>query len=160
MVFDDVLAVALTPWGLLVLGLVIGSFLNVVIHRLPLISEADWKVDALDSVGGGPGNADFTEAPEQIQRDVSTGPSLTVAMQTTNIFPVMVLQMTSIGEESGALDGMLLKTADTFDQETSQAMDRMLAALVPIVTLVLAAVVGVVIIAVLVPLYDLTNSIG
>jgi leader peptidase (prepilin peptidase)/N-methyltransferase len=51
MVFDDVLAVALTPWGLLVLGLVIGSFLNVVIHRLPLISEADWKVDARDILG-------------------------------------------------------------------------------------------------------------
>ena len=51
MVFDDVLAVALTPWGLLFLGLVIGSFLNVVIHRLPLISEADWKVDARDILG-------------------------------------------------------------------------------------------------------------
>ena len=64
------------------------------------------------------------------------------------------------GEESGALDGMLLKTADTFEQETGLALDRMLAALVPVVTMVLAAVVGMVILAVLSPIYDLTNVIG
>ena len=61
---------------------------------------------------------------------------------------------------SCALDGMLLKTAETFEQETAQVLDRMLAALVPAITLVLAAVVGVVIIAVLVPLYDLTGAIN
>ena len=59
-----------------------------------------------------------------------------------------------------ALDGMLLKTAETFEQETAQVLDRMLAALVPAITLVLAAVVGVVIIAVLVPLYDLSGAIN
>ena len=68
--------------------------------------------------------------------------------------------MVQVGEESGALDAMLLKTADTFEQETAQAMDRMLAALVPVITLVLAAVVAVVIIAVLVPLYDLAGAIN
>ena len=60
-------------------------------------------------------------------------------------FPRLALQMMQVGEESGALDSMLLKTADTFEQETSVAMDRLLAALVPAVTLVLAGVVGVVI---------------
>ena len=65
-----------------------------------------------------------------------------------------------MGEESGALDAMLLKTADTFEQETSVAMDRLLAALVPAVTLVLAVIVGVVILAVLSPIYDLTSVIG
>jgi general secretion pathway protein F len=68
--------------------------------------------------------------------------------------------MIQVGEESGALDAMLLRTADTFEQETSLAMDRMLAALVPAVTLLLAGVVGVVILAVLTPIYDLTNVIG
>jgi general secretion pathway protein F len=65
-----------------------------------------------------------------------------------------------VGEESGALDTMLLKTADTFETETGAAMDRMLAALVPVVTMLLAGVVGVVIMAVLSPIYDLTNAIG
>jgi general secretion pathway protein F len=68
--------------------------------------------------------------------------------------------MIQVGEESGALDAMLLKTADTFEQETSVAMDRLLAALVPAVTLVLAVIVGVVILAVLSPIYDLTSVIG
>ena len=68
--------------------------------------------------------------------------------------------MIQVGEESGALDGMLLKTADTFEQETAIAMDRMLAALVPAVTLVLATIVGIVILAVLSPIYDLTSVIG
>ena len=68
--------------------------------------------------------------------------------------------MIQVGEESGALDAMLLKTADTFEQETSIALDRMLAALVPAVTLVLATIVGIVILAVLSPIYDLTSVIG
>lgn len=72
----------------------------------------------------------------------------------------LALQMIQVGEESGALDAMLLKAADTFEQETSLAMDRMLAALVPAVTLVLALVVGLVILAVLSPIYDLTSVVG
>jgi len=68
--------------------------------------------------------------------------------------------MIQVGEESGALDTMLLKTADTFEAETGMALDRMLAALVPVVTMLLAGVVMVVILAVLTPIYDLTNAIG
>jgi general secretion pathway protein F len=68
--------------------------------------------------------------------------------------------MIQVGEESGALDTMLLKTADTFENETGLALDRMLAALVPTVTMVLAVVVGVVILAVLSPIYDLTSVVG
>jgi len=75
-------------------------------------------------------------------------------------FPRLALQMIQVGEESGALDTMLLKTADTFEQETARSIDRMLSAMVPSITLVLASVVGLVIIAVLVPMYDLTNAIG
>ncbi|MEO5962744.1 MAG: type II secretion system F family protein, partial [Thermomonas sp.] len=92
--------------------------------------------------------------------DVKNGVGLSQALSKGKRFPRLALQMIQVGEESGALDAMLLKTADTFEQETSVAMDRMLAALVPAVTLVLALVVGIVILAVLSPIYDLTSVIG
>ncbi len=92
--------------------------------------------------------------------DVKNGVGLSLALSKGKRFPRLALQMIQVGEESGALDSMLLKTADTFEQETSVAMDRLLAALVPAVTLVLALVVGIVILAVLSPIYDLTNVIG
>ena len=92
--------------------------------------------------------------------EVKNGIGLSVALGKGKRFPRLALQMIQVGEESGALDAMLLKTADTFEQETSVAMDRLLAALVPVVTLVLALVVGLVIMAVLSPIYDLTNVVG
>ena len=92
--------------------------------------------------------------------EVKNGIGLSAALGKGKRFPRLALQMIQVGEESGALDAMLLKTADTFEQETSIAMDRLLAALVPAVTLVLATVVGMVILAVLSPIYDLTSVIG
>lgn len=92
--------------------------------------------------------------------EVKNGIGLSAALGKGKRFPRLAMQMIQVGEESGALDHMLLKAADTFEQETAQAMDRMLAALVPVVTLVLAAVVAMVIIAVLVPLYDLAGAIS
>ena len=92
--------------------------------------------------------------------EVKNGIGLSAALAKGKRFPRLALQMIQVGEESGALDTMLLKTADTFEQETSIALDRMLAALVPAVTLVLATVVGIVILAVLSPIYDLTSVIG
>ncbi|MGO1718740.1 MAG: type II secretion system protein XpsF [Luteimonas sp.] len=100
--------------------------------------------------------ADVDAAAEQVKG----GAGLSTALGRGGRFPRLALQMIQVGEESGALDAMLLKTADTFEQQTSQALDRMLAALVPAVTLLLAAIVMVVILAVLVPIYDLTNVIG
>lgn len=91
---------------------------------------------------------------------VKNGRALSASLGAGKRFPRLALQMIQVGEESGALDTMLLKTADTFEAQTAQALDRMLAALVPAVTLVLAAVVGAVIIAVLVPLYDLAGAIN
>jgi len=92
--------------------------------------------------------------------EVKNGIGLSTALSRGKRFPRLALQMIQVGEESGALDTMLLKTADTFEQDTSLALDRMLAALVPAVTLVLAGVVMVVILAVLTPIYDLTSVIG
>ena len=100
--------------------------------------------------------ADVDAAAEQVKG----GAGLATALGRGGRFPRLALQMIQVGEESGALDAMLLKTADTFEQQTGQALDRMLAALVPAVTLLLAAIVGVVILAVLVPIYDLTNVMG
>ena len=91
---------------------------------------------------------------------MKNGIGLSAALGKGKRFPRLALQMIQVGEESGALDAMLLKTADTFEQETSIALDRMLAALVPAVTLVLATIVGIVILAVLSPIYDLTSVIG
>ncbi|MDV3469642.1 type II secretion system F family protein [Stenotrophomonas sp. C3(2023)] len=91
---------------------------------------------------------------------VKNGSGLATALSRGQRFPRLALQMIQVGEESGALDTMLLKTADTFEQDTARSIDRLLSAMVPMITLVLASVVGVVIIAVLVPLYDLTNAIG
>ncbi|MET0893471.1 MAG: type II secretion system F family protein [Pseudoxanthomonas sp.] len=106
------------------------------------------------------GNRALATDVDQAAEDVKNGHGLSVSLAKGKRFPRLALQMVQVGEESGAMDTMLLKAADTFEQETAQAMDRMLAALVPAVTLVLAAVVAMVIIAVLVPLYDLAGAIS
>lgn len=100
--------------------------------------------------------ADVDAAAEEVKNGIG----LSAALAKGKRFPRLALQMVQVGEESGALDVMLLKTADTFEQETSVAMDRLLAALVPTVTLLLAVIVGIVILAVLSPIYDLTSVVG
>lgn len=106
------------------------------------------------------GNRALAADVEAAGEEVKNGVALSTALARNKRFPRLALQMVQVGEESGALDTMLLKTADTFEAETGQALDRMLAALVPVITLLLAVVVMVVILAVLVPIYDLTNVIG
>ncbi|UJB20169.1 MULTISPECIES: type II secretion system protein XpsF [Lysobacter] len=100
--------------------------------------------------------ADVDAAAEEVKNGVA----LSTALSKGKRFPRLAMQMIQVGEESGALDAMLMKTAETFEQDTAMALDRMLAALVPVVTVVLAGIVGTVVMAVLLPLYDLTNSIG
>ena len=106
------------------------------------------------------GNRALAADVEAEAEEVKNGVGLSTALARGKRFPRLALQMVQVGEESGALDTMLLKTADTFEQETGQALDRMLAALVPVITMLLAGVVMVVILAVLIPIYDLTNVIG
>ncbi len=106
------------------------------------------------------GNLALASDVGKAAEDVKNGHGLAVSLGKHGRFPALALQMIQVGEESGALSAMLLKTADTFEQETAHALDRMLAALVPAITLLLAALVGIVIVAVLVPLYDLTGAIG
>jgi general secretion pathway protein F len=106
------------------------------------------------------GNRALAADVDAASEEVKNGNGLSASLARGKRFPRLALQMTQVGEESGALDTMLLKTADTFEQESARAIDRLLSALVPVITLVLASVVGLVIVAVLVPLYDLTNAIG
>jgi len=106
------------------------------------------------------GNRALADDVDAASDEVKNGSGLSLALARGKRFPRLALQMIQVGEESGALDTMLLKTADTFEQESARAIDRLLSAMVPVITLVLASVVGLVIVAVLVPLYDLTNAIG
>lgn len=112
-------------------------------------------VEALDSVGGAAGNAVFLEATEKVQKDVATGTSLTTAMQATNIFPIMVLQMSAIGEESGALDHMLAKAAEFFEQEVDEAVKGLSSLLEPIIIVVLGTIIGGIVISMYLPIFKL-----
>lgn len=106
------------------------------------------------------GNRVLAEAVDTAAEEVKTGSGLGHALAKREVFPRLAVQMVQVGEESGELDTMLLKAADTFDRETAQAMDRFLTALVPALTVLMTMIVGVVILAILTPLYDLTNNIG
>ena len=117
-------------------------------------------LNALGLGGSVLGNRSLSADVQAAADEVKNGVGLSAALGRSKRFPRLALQMIQVGEESGALDGMLLKTADTFEQETGLALDRVLAMLVPAVTVVLAIVIGGVIMAVLVPLYGLGNSIS
>jgi type IV pilus assembly protein PilC len=116
-------------------------------------------VEALDSVGGASGNWVYQEATKKIQQEVSTGSSLTVAMQNTNVFPNMVLQMVSIGEESGALDGMLGKVADFFEAEVDDAVEALSSLMEPMIMVVLGTLIGGMVIAMYLPIFKLGGAV-
>ncbi|KQV87027.1 type II secretion system F family protein [Pelomonas sp. Root1237] len=112
-------------------------------------------VEALDSVGGASGNAVFAEATEQIQRDVSTGAALTTSMQTTGIFPTMVLQMSSIGEESGSLDHMLAKAAEFYEDEVDEAVKALSSLMEPFIIVILGGLIGGIVVSMYLPIFKL-----
>ena len=112
-------------------------------------------VEALDSVGGASGNAVFAEATEQIQRDVSTGSALTTSMQTTGVFPVMVLQMCAIGEESGSLDAMLGKAAEFYEDEVDEAVKGLSSLMEPFIIVILGILIGGIVVSMYLPIFKL-----
>lgn len=116
-------------------------------------------VEALDSVGGASGNYVYRVATKQIQSEVSTGTSLTVAMQNANVFPNMVIQMVSIGEESGQLDGMLSKVADFFEAEVDDAVEAMSSLMEPMIMVVLGTLIGGMVIAMYLPIFKLGSVV-
>jgi len=112
-------------------------------------------VEALESVGGASGNYIYLMATRDIQRKVSTGTSLTVAMQESNVFPSMVIQMVSIGEESGALDSMLSKVADFFEAEVDDAVEALSSLMEPMIMVILGTLIGGMVIAMYLPIFKL-----
>jgi type IV pilus assembly protein PilC len=117
-------------------------------------------VEALDSVAGAAGNRVYYDATKKVQSDISTGTSLTVAMQNTNVFPNMVLQMTAIGEESGALDSMLSKVADFFEAEVDDAVDALASLMEPVIMVVLGVLIGGLVVAMYMPIFKMGAVVG
>jgi len=117
-------------------------------------------VEALDSVAGASGNRVYYDATKKIQSEISTGTSLTVAMQNTSVFPNMMLQMTAIGEESGALDSMLSKVADFYEEEVDEAVDGLASLMEPIIMVVLGVLIGGLVIAMYMPIFKLGQVVG
>ena len=116
-------------------------------------------VDALDSVGGAAGNHVYLLATREIQHKVSTGVSLTTAMQEAQVFPNMVIQMCAIGEESGSLDSMLSKVADFFEAEVDDAVAGLSSLMEPIIMVVLGTLIGGMVIAMYLPIFKLGEAV-
>lgn len=112
-------------------------------------------VEALDSVGGASGNVVYEEATQLIRAEVSNGSGLTVAMQNSGVFPSMVLQMTAIGEESGALDSMLSKVADFYEEEVDNAVKALSSLMEPIIMAFLGVIIGGLVVAMYLPIFKM-----
>ena len=112
-------------------------------------------VEALDSVGGASGNSVYAMATDKIQQEVSTGTSLTAAMTNANVFPSMVLQMCSIGEESGSIDHMLGKAADFYEAEVDDMVAGLSSLLEPIIIVFLGTIIGGIVVSMYLPIFKL-----
>ena len=117
-------------------------------------------VEALDSVAGAAGNILYEEATREIRSKVNQGMSLTSGMQSTELFPNMVLQMASIGEESGSLDDMLNKAAEFYEDEVDNAVAQLSSLMEPIIMVVLGSIIGVILVAMYLPLFSMGDVIG
>ncbi len=117
-------------------------------------------VEAFDSVAGAAGNAVYYDATKAIQREVTTGSSLTVAMQNTNVFPSMVLQMVAIGEEAGSIDSMLSKVADFYEAEVDDAVEALSSLMEPIIMVVLGTLIGGMVVAMYLPIFKMGQAVG
>jgi type IV pilus assembly protein PilC len=160
-------------------SLAVQIFMDRVMLRMPLFGDlvrksiiARWTrtlstmfaagvplVEALDSVGGASGNYVYAQATKVIQQEVSTGTSLTVSMQNSNVFPSMVIQMVSIGEETGALDGMLSKVADFYEAEVDDAVEALSSLMEPMIMVVLGTLIGGMVIAMYLPIFKMGQAV-
>jgi type IV pilus assembly protein PilC len=100
----------------------------------------------------------YGDAVKQMRDDISVGHQLQLAMKQTGLFPNMVVQMTAIGEESGALDNMLFKVAEFYEEEVSNAVDTLSTLLEPIIMVVLGTLVGGMVIALYLPIFKLAGT--
>jgi type IV pilus assembly protein PilC len=117
-------------------------------------------VDALNSVAGATGNSVFVAAVHRVRDDVSTGQQLHFSMRATGVFPNMVSQMVAIGEEAGALDSMLDKAASYYEEQVDNAVDNLTALVEPMIMSVLGILIGGLIIAMYLPIFQLGAVVG
>lgn len=117
-------------------------------------------VEALDTVAGATGNVLYEDAVRNIRDDVSVGYPVNVAMKQVNLFPHMVVQMTAIGEEAGALDTMLFKVAEFYEQEVNNAVDALASLLEPLIMVFLGVIVGGMVVAMYLPIFKLAATVG
>ncbi len=115
-------------------------------------------VEALDSVAGASGNAVYYDATIKIKGEVATGASLTVSLQEAKIFPNMLIQMVSIGEESGSLDSMLGKVADFYEREVDEAVDSLSSLMEPMIMVVLGTLIGGIVVAMYLPIFKMGSA--
>ena len=116
-------------------------------------------VEALDSVAGACGNRVYYEATKRIQSEIATGTSLTVAMLNAQVFPNMVIQMVSIGEESGALDSMLSKVADFYEGEVDDAVEGISSLMEPFIMVILGTLIGGLVVAMYLPIFKMGQAV-
>lgn len=116
-------------------------------------------VEALDSVAGATGNVVFKNAVNKVKQDVSTGMQLNFSMRSTGVFPMLAIQMTAIGEESGALDSMLDKVATYYEDEVDNMVDSLTSLMEPMIMAFLGVIVGGLVIAMYLPIFQLGNVV-
>src|SRR5215475_11387007 len=117
-------------------------------------------VEALDSVSGATGSPIYNDAVKRIREDVAVGHQLQLAMRQTNLFPNMVVQMVAIGEESGALDKMLFKVAEFYEQEVNNAVDALSSLLEPFIMVIIGVLVGSMVVGMYLPIFKLAAVVG
>lgn len=117
-------------------------------------------VEALDSVAGATGSVVYNEAVKRIREDVAVGHQLQLAIRQTGLFPNMVVQMVSIGEESGALDAMLFKIAEFYEQEVNNAVDALSSLLEPFIMVIIGVLVGGMVVGMYLPIFKLGAVVG
>jgi type IV pilus assembly protein PilC len=112
-------------------------------------------VEALESVAGATGNTVYEKAVLRVRDDVSVGYQVNMAMKQTGLFPHMVVQMVAIGEEAGALDTMLFKVAEFYEQEVNNAVDALASLIEPLIVVMLGVIVGSMVVAMYLPIFKL-----
>ena len=117
-------------------------------------------VEALDSVAGATGSPIYNDAVKRIREDVAVGHQLQLAMRQANLFPNMVVQMVAIGEESGALDKMLFKIAEFYEEEVNNAVDALSSLLEPFIMVVIGVIVGSMVVGMYLPIFKLAAVVG
>jgi type IV pilus assembly protein PilC len=116
-------------------------------------------VEALESVAGATGNTIYSDAVMRMREDVATGQSLQLSMKQQQLFPHMVIQMVAIGEESGALDHMLTKVADFFEEEVDNAVDALSSLLEPFIMVIIGTLVGGLVVAMYLPIFKMASVV-